>query len=88
MNRVVSAAAASVTLAAAVACATIVAAQNKKEIVALTPDEVRWFTPLSTTMADSERSCSATRRAYPDAKSVSLKRRQPRRRTAVTLKAL
>lgn len=45
MNRVVSAAAASVTLVAAVACATILAAQNKKEIVALTPDDVRWFTP-------------------------------------------
>ena len=45
MNTVLSAVAASVTLAAAVACATIVAAQNKKGIVALTPDEVRWFTP-------------------------------------------
>ena len=44
MNRIVSAAG-PVTLVAAVACATILAAQNKKEIVALTPDEVRWFTP-------------------------------------------
>jgi len=48
MNRVVSAVAA-VTLVAAVACITIVAAQNKKGIVALTPDEVRWFTPPSYT---------------------------------------
>ena len=45
MNKVLSAGAASVTVVAAVACATISAAQNKKQIVALTPDEVRWFTP-------------------------------------------
>ena len=45
MNRVVSEAAASLTLVAAVACATIVAAQSKKQILALAPDEVRWFTP-------------------------------------------
>lgn len=45
MNRVFSAAAASVTIVAAVACATSLAGQSKKEIVALTADEVRWFTP-------------------------------------------
>jgi quercetin dioxygenase-like cupin family protein len=44
MNRIVSAAA-SLTLAVAVACATIVAAQTTTGIVAITPDEVRWFTP-------------------------------------------
>ena len=41
----VSAAAVSITLVASVACAALLAAQDKKEIVALTPDEVRWFTP-------------------------------------------
>jgi quercetin dioxygenase-like cupin family protein len=45
MNRVLSTAATSVALVAAVACATILAAQPRKQIVALTPDEVRWFTP-------------------------------------------
>jgi quercetin dioxygenase-like cupin family protein len=45
MNRVLSAAAASVTIVAAVACATAVTGQRKNEIAALTPDEVRWFTP-------------------------------------------
>ena len=44
MNRIVFAAG-PVTLVAAVGCATILAAQNKREILALTPDEVRWFTP-------------------------------------------
>ena len=44
MNRVVCAAAASLTLAAAVACATV-AAQTKKGIVGFTPADVRWFTP-------------------------------------------
>ncbi len=44
MNRVVSAAAASVILAAAID-ATVVAAQDRKGIVGLTPNEVRWFTP-------------------------------------------
>ena len=45
MNRIVSAAAASVALVAAVAVATIVAAQSNKQIVALRPDDIRWFTP-------------------------------------------
>jgi len=44
MNRVFAAAAA-VTLVAAAVCATTVAGQHEKQIVALTPDEVRWFTP-------------------------------------------
>ena len=44
MNRVVSAAAASVILAAAID-ATVVAAQDRKGIVGLTPNDVRWFTP-------------------------------------------
>src|SRR5580765_729846 len=47
MNRALSAAVASATLVAAVAYATIMAAQDKKQVVALTPDEVRWFTPPS-----------------------------------------
>ena len=47
MNRALSAAVASATFVAAVAGATILAAQNKKQVVALTPDEVRWFTPPS-----------------------------------------
>ena len=45
MKRVVSAAAASVMLVAAVAGATIVAAQNAKDILAFTPADIRWFTP-------------------------------------------
>jgi quercetin dioxygenase-like cupin family protein len=45
MNRVVSAAAASVMLVASVAGATIVAPQNAKDILALTPADIRWFTP-------------------------------------------
>ena len=44
MNRVVSAAV-SVSVISAVVCATIVAAQSKKEMVALAPDDVRWFAP-------------------------------------------
>ena len=45
MNKIVSAAAASVTLLAAVAGATLWAAQDKREIVTLTPGQVRWVTP-------------------------------------------
>jgi quercetin dioxygenase-like cupin family protein len=45
MKRVLSAAAAAVTIVAAVACATSLAEQSKKEIVGITADEVRWFTP-------------------------------------------
>jgi anti-sigma factor ChrR (cupin superfamily) len=45
MNRVLSAAAAAVTIVAAVAWATSLGERSKKEIVGLTPDEVRWFTP-------------------------------------------
>ena len=49
MKRVLSAAAGRVTviatIVAAVAWATNPAAGNKKEIVALTANEVRWFTP-------------------------------------------
>ena len=45
MKRVLSAAATVVTIVAAVAWAASVAERNKKEIVALTADEVRWFTP-------------------------------------------
>ena len=47
MKRARSAAAASITIVAAVACAATLAGQNKKEIVATTPDDVRWFTPSS-----------------------------------------
>ena len=45
MKRVLSAAAAAVTIVAAIAWTTSFAQQSKKEIVGLTPDEVRWFTP-------------------------------------------
>jgi len=46
MRRVLSLAAAVVTIAAAVAWAvTTLAERSKKEIVAVSPDEVRWFTP-------------------------------------------
>jgi quercetin dioxygenase-like cupin family protein len=45
MKRVLSAAAAAVTIAVAVAWATSLGERNNKEIVGLTPDEVRWFSP-------------------------------------------
>ena len=45
MKRVLSAAAAAVTIVAAVAWATSLAERSKREIVGLTPDQVRWFTP-------------------------------------------
>jgi anti-sigma factor ChrR (cupin superfamily) len=45
MKRVLSAAAIVVTIVAAVACATSLAERSKREIVGLTADEVRWFTP-------------------------------------------
>jgi len=60
MKRILSAAAAVVTIVTALAWRTSLAERSKKEIVGLTPDEVRWFTPLTTTTEDSERSCSAT----------------------------
>jgi len=46
MKRVLSAGAVVVAIVAAVACATSVAEQNKKDIVGLTADEVRWVTPF------------------------------------------
>ena len=45
MKKMLSTAAAMVTIAAAVAWATSLAEQSKKKIVGLTPDNVRWFTP-------------------------------------------
>jgi quercetin dioxygenase-like cupin family protein len=45
MRKAVSAAATALTIATAVAWATNLAEGSKKEIVALTADEVRWFTP-------------------------------------------
>ena len=45
MKRVLSAAAFAVTIVAVVAWATSLGGRSKKEIVGLTPDEVRWFTP-------------------------------------------
>ena len=45
MKRVLSAAATVVTIVAAVAWATSLAETSKREIVGLTADEVRWFTP-------------------------------------------
>jgi uncharacterized cupin superfamily protein len=45
MKKVLSAAATVVTIVAAVAWATNLADRNKKEIVGLTANQVRWFTP-------------------------------------------
>ena len=45
MKRVLSAAATAVTIVMAVTWATSLAERSKKEIVGLTADEVRWFTP-------------------------------------------
>jgi quercetin dioxygenase-like cupin family protein len=45
MKRVLSAAAAVVTIVTAVAWATSLAERSKNQIVGLTADEVRWFTP-------------------------------------------
>lgn len=45
MKRIFSAAAAIVTIVAAVALTTNSAERTEKDIVALTPDKVRWFTP-------------------------------------------
>jgi hypothetical protein len=45
MKRVLFAAAAVVTTVTALAWETSSAERSKKEIVGLTPDEVRWFTP-------------------------------------------
>jgi quercetin dioxygenase-like cupin family protein len=45
MKRVLSAVAALVTIVAAVAWATSLAEPSKQEIVGLTPEEIRWFTP-------------------------------------------
>src|SRR5438445_3996712 len=45
MKRVLSAAATVVTIVTAVAWATSLAERSKNEIVGLTADEVRWFTP-------------------------------------------
>ena len=42
---ILSAAAAGITIVTALACATSLAERSKKEIVGLTPDQVRWFTP-------------------------------------------
>jgi len=45
MKSILSAAATVVTIVATVACATSLAERSKREIVGLTADEVRWFTP-------------------------------------------
>ena len=45
MKRIFFVAAAIVTIVAAVALATSLAERTEKEIVALTPDKVQWFTP-------------------------------------------
>ena len=45
MKSVLPAAATVVTIVAAIACATSLADRSKREIVGLTADEVRWFTP-------------------------------------------
>ena len=59
MKRVLSAAATVVTIIAALASLTSLAEQSKNQIVGLTRDEVRWFTPPTTPTADNERSCWA-----------------------------
>jgi quercetin dioxygenase-like cupin family protein len=45
MQRVLSAAATVITIVAAIASGPSLAQQSKKEIVGLTADQVRWFTP-------------------------------------------
>ena len=45
MKSILSGAATVVTIVATVACATSLAERSKREIVGLTADEVRWFTP-------------------------------------------
>jgi anti-sigma factor ChrR (cupin superfamily) len=45
MKRILSAAGAAITIVAAAAWATSLAGPNEKEIVGLTADQVRWFTP-------------------------------------------
>jgi hypothetical protein len=45
MKRILSAGAVAVTIVAAVSWATSLAEPGKKEIVGLTADQVRWFTP-------------------------------------------
>lgn len=45
MKRMLPAAAAAVIALAAVTLATTWAGQNKKEVVGITPEQVRWFTP-------------------------------------------
>jgi quercetin dioxygenase-like cupin family protein len=45
MNRILSVVATAITVAVAVVLSTGLAEWSKKEIVGLTPDEVRWFTP-------------------------------------------
>jgi anti-sigma factor ChrR (cupin superfamily) len=45
MKTILSATAAAIAIVAAVAWATSLAEPSKKEIVGLTPNEVRWFTP-------------------------------------------
>jgi quercetin dioxygenase-like cupin family protein len=45
MKRILSAAASGVTIVAVAVCATSLAQRSKTEIVGLTADEVRWFTP-------------------------------------------
>src|ERR1700730_8764859 len=45
MKTILSAAAPVVPIVATVACATSLAERSKREIVGLTADEVRWFTP-------------------------------------------
>ena len=45
MKKLLLAAAAAVIVLAAITLATTRAEQNKKEIVGLTPEQVRWFTP-------------------------------------------
>jgi quercetin dioxygenase-like cupin family protein len=45
MNRIVSVVTAMVTIAVAIGWSTSLAERDKKVIVGLTPDEVRWFTP-------------------------------------------
>jgi hypothetical protein len=47
MRKVAFAASTAVTIVAAVALATNLAEGSKKEIVGLTADELRWFTPPS-----------------------------------------
>jgi len=60
MKKTILVAAAVAMIPAAITLTTIRAQQSKKEIVRVTPEQVRWFTPDYYRTGGSGRSCSAT----------------------------